>query len=454
MTESTGTGPVADPGAPGWHDLPENVRTFVISVAARAVGAVPPEQLPGALLPVARFTPAKRARRGAAPLARALERDAGFRALVAQYLPDGSRLDAGSPPGADRRSPSAHSDPVAEAARVFLLHLPDTGALAAAAGADELASLRARVAELTDSVDRLTARLAQSSQRPARPASSGADPEAADSVRGDARAEAERLRRRLREQGSRVKAAEQSAAAAAAEARARCEEAEARAAREQATAENWRARAEREAQRAERANQALDRLRDRAGQQRADTDRRLELLLDALQQAAEGLRREWRLTSGGADPAEVVARGLPEVDRARRRSVDPALLLDWLALPAAHLIVDGYNVTKTGYPELSLADQRDRLIRALGALAARTGAEMTVVFDGAAVVAAPSAVRGVRVTFSPPGVIADDVVRQLAAAEPAGRVVVVVSSDREVVDGVRRSGARTAPSAVLLALLG
>jgi hypothetical protein len=51
-------------------------------------------------------------------------------------------------------------------------------------------------------------------------------------------------------------------------------------------------------------------------------------------------------------------------------------------------------------------------------------------------------------------VIADDVIRQMAAAEPVGRVLIVVSSDREVADGVRRSGARVAASTVLLEMLG
>ena len=67
---------------------------------------------------------------------------------------------------------------------------------------------------------------------------------------------------------------------------------------------------------------------------------------------------------------------------------------------------------------MTLADQRMRLIRSLGAIAARTSAEVTVVFDGAAVTAPPAAIRGVRVLFSPPGVIADQIVKDLAAAEP------------------------------------
>jgi hypothetical protein len=447
------SGPGADDDAPQpeWADLPAIVRTAVIAVAARALGAVPADQVPTALAPVARFTPGKRARLGAGPLARVLEQDTGFRALVAQHLPP----------------VTAATDAAALAAHSYLLRLPDAAErVAAAAREDEIAMLRGRVAELTTTIEELTARLAAladpatggggqpRSGRSARTgrAATGAQP-ATGPADAEESAELERLRRRLRDQGARVKTAEQAAQAAADEVRRVREEAEARIAREQASTENWRGRAEREAQRADAARQALDRLRDQAGEERAIADRRLGLLLDAVEQAAAGLRREWRLATGGPAPADVVARRLPGVDTTRARSADPALLLDWLALPGAHLIVDGYNVTKSGFPELSLADQRDRLTRLLSTLAARTGAEITVVFDGAAVVAAPVSTRGVRVLFSPPGVIADDVIRQLAGAEPAGRVVVVVSSDREVVDGVRRSGARTAPSAVLLQVL-
>ncbi|MBA2322654.1 MAG: NYN domain-containing protein, partial [Pseudonocardiales bacterium] len=135
--------------------------------------------------------------------------------------------------------------------------------------------------------------------------------------------------------------------------------------------------------------------------------------------------------------------------------VDTAGLDRVLALPGAHLIVDGYNVSKAGYPDLTLFDQRTRLIGRLGVLAARTGAEVTCVFDGAAVQAGPDRrPRGVRVLFSDAGVAADDVIRSLVAAEPSGRPLVVASSDREVADGVRRYGAHPVPSAVLLERLG
>jgi predicted RNA-binding protein with PIN domain len=60
----------------------------------------------------------------------------------------------------------------------------------------------------------------------------------------------------------------------------------------------------------------------------------------------------------------------------------------------------------------------------------------------------------VRVLFSAPEQIADDLIRALVAAEPAGRVIVVATSDQQVVRDVQRAGAWTVPSRVLLALLG
>jgi predicted RNA-binding protein with PIN domain len=112
-------------------------------------------------------------------------------------------------------------------------------------------------------------------------------------------------------------------------------------------------------------------------------------------------------------------------------------------------------VTKTGYPDLTLEDQRVRLVSGLAALAARTGAEVTCVFDGAEVaVRVPTAAsKRVRVRFSPPGQIADELIRRLVRAEPAGRPLTVCSADKEVVDGVRRSGARIVTPRALLARL-
>ena len=78
-----------------------------------------------------------------------------------------------------------------------------------------------------------------------------------------------------------------------------------------------------------------------------------------------------------------------------------------------------------------------------------------MVFDAAQTDHRPpvNAPRGVRVLYSPRGVIADDVIRDLVAAEPTGRVVVVVTADQEVVRDVTRDGARVVPPQALLDLL-
>jgi predicted RNA-binding protein with PIN domain len=59
----------------------------------------------------------------------------------------------------------------------------------------------------------------------------------------------------------------------------------------------------------------------------------------------------------------------------------------------------------------------------------------------------------VRVLFSEPGVLADDVIRSIVAAEPHGRPVAVVTADRAVVTSIRAHGAYAVPSAVLVTRL-
>jgi predicted RNA-binding protein with PIN domain len=94
------------------------------------------------------------------------------------------------------------------------------------------------------------------------------------------------------------------------------------------------------------------------------------------------------------------------------------------------------------------------LVEALAAVAARTGAEITCCFDGAdAEGRAGNLIRGVRVVFSDPGQIADELILRLVRAEPPGRPVVVVSSDGEVATGARAAGARAAAATALLRLL-
>jgi predicted RNA-binding protein with PIN domain len=198
--------------------------------------------------------------------------------------------------------------------------------------------------------------------------------------------------------------------------------------------------------------------RTAAKEARAVDDARLWLLLETIGQAAVGLRRELALDPATTLPADHVAAGLADrpgdPGRTMARALeadDPARLDQLLALPRVHLLVDGYNVTKRGFGDLSLEQQRGRLVAALAAIAAQTGAETTVVFDGAEKLnAVPGIPRGLRVLFSRKGQTADELIRALVRAEPAGRPVVVISSDREVADGVRRHGAYPLSSDTLL----
>jgi predicted RNA-binding protein with PIN domain len=119
------------------------------------------------------------------------------------------------------------------------------------------------------------------------------------------------------------------------------------------------------------------------------------------------------------------------------------------------LLVDGYNVTMFGWPGRPIPEQRARLVDALAELVARTGADVEVVFDGGADASNPTlgARRGVRVSFSPPGVEADDVVIARAVEVPAHRPVTVASNDRRVREGALAAGANVVSSAQLLAAL-
>jgi predicted RNA-binding protein with PIN domain len=182
-------------------------------------------------------------------------------------------------------------------------------------------------------------------------------------------------------------------------------------------------------------------------------DARLWLLVDTLVQAANGVRRELSLSPTDVRPADAVESA--EREGGPRNAGDQNALDRLLALPNVHVVIDGYNVTKTGYGELSLVEQRVRLIGALAPLAAQSGAEITVAFDGGErPPVQPATPRGVRVLFSAADEIADDLIRRIVSAEPPGRPVVVVTNDRQVISDTGRAGAWSVPSQVLLARLG
>lgn len=426
--------------------LPAAVRAKVVSWAATCLGTLPADQIPVGLRAFARFTPGKRARLAAGPIAAALESDVVFRQRVAEQVQVARAALVGAlAEGGDQAGATLEE----LAAAAYVLRTPGwRERLIEVAG--ELTARADVVAGAVqgDVVRRLTEQLG------ALRSSARAE---AERLRGEAeaaRAEVLVVRRRVRELGDRVgraEAGQRAAEQAVLEERAALAALQAGAREQVRSATAWLAVAE----------AALAAGRQNARDGRAADELRLRVLLDALLGAATGLRRELALPPAEGRPADALAATYapgaavgPALQG--RDAADPALLDALLGVPLVHLLVDGYNVTKTGYGELALEAQRGRLLLGLGALTARTGAEVTVVFDGAERVTAVAlpAPRGVRLLFSREGETADEVLRHLVRQEPRGRPLVVVSSDREVADGVRDAGARAVPSLTLLRLLG
>lgn len=124
-----------------------------------------------------------------------------------------------------------------------------------------------------------------------------------------------------------------------------------------------------------------------------------------------------------------------------------------LRTPDAIVLVDGYNVAKLGWPALSLEQQRGACVEAAENLARRWGTLVHVVFDGASVVGASADRRRlVRVSYSPEGVTADDVLRAEVASIDVDRPVIVVTNDQAVITDVRAVGANTVASNAFLSV--
>ncbi|MFJ7154718.1 NYN domain-containing protein [Streptomyces sp. NPDC101118] len=423
--------------------LPEGVRRRVVAFVSDAFGGLTVADLPAQLRQYARFTPSRRAKFAGNAMAAALESDPVFRGRIGERLKEtqaelAGALESGAPPAA--------ADPLDVAAVAYVLRPAGWVKLVAAAGEEAQRVDAERAGEETQrELERLREELAalREHQR------TGGEQQRQELEA--ARKEAESLQRKLRSAQNDVKRGEAALRKITAEIDGIRSEAAAQVAAAESETRRLKSRlAEVEA--------ALEASRRSAREGRSIEDMRLRLLLDTVLESAQGLRRELALPPASVRPADTVdavepGRMTPKDIAARALSeTDPALLDQLLALPQAHLVVDGYNVTKTGYPTMPLEKQRLRLLGGLSVLAAQTGAEMTCVFDGAELAApvllAPP--RGVRVLFSKPGVTADELIRQLVRAEPPGRPVVVVSTDREVADGVAKAGARPVASALLL----
>ncbi|MEU8033039.1 NYN domain-containing protein [Streptomyces sp. NPDC049099] len=443
MVETTGGGPGDGTAEVLDRPLPDGVRRRVVQIVSDGFGGLTVVELPAQLRQYARFAPNRRAKFAGNAMAAALETDPLFRQRIGEKFREAQpelagALDSGSPPPA--------ADPLDVAAAAYVLRPPGWVKLVTAAGEEaQRADAERADEESRAELERLRAELAQARDQ------TRAETERLRTELESARREAESLHRKLRAALSDVKRGEAALRKARGEIDAVRTEAHLQVSAAESESRRLKARLG-------EAEATLEATRRAAREGRSVEDMRVRLLLDTLLEATQGLRRELALPPVSVRPAETVdavepGRMTPKDIAARALSEhDPAILDQLLALPQAHLVVDGYNVTKTGYPQMPLEKQRLRLLGQLSALAAQTGAEVTCVFDGAELAApvllAPP--RGVRVLFSKPGVTADELIRQLVRAEPPGRPVIVASTDREVADGVAKAGARPVASAVLL----
>jgi predicted RNA-binding protein with PIN domain len=423
--------------------LPAAVRSRMIALAAQALTKMPMSQIPPALRRSVDFAPSKRAKLVGAQLAAALETDDEFRdhlaTQVRALVPDVvAGLESEPAPGFSSTD---------AAAVAFIVRTSGwTDVVRAATQAVDVAPSSG---DLLDSVDRLTAALAQ------------------------ARGKNKEIRSRLRAQLDAVKAENAQLRRTLGHTRVQLKEALLRAEDAMAAVEDQ----QRETAVASRFLEAeTRRLRARITELesqhtsarravRDDRDAevmRLRLLLDTVGDAVAGLRRELALPPSDLLPADTVLAlepGSESLVSAVGRALlddDPTLLRRLIELPQVHLIVDGYNVSKTAWPTAPLEQQRERLAAGLASLVAGKRVETTIVFDGAELAHPPSMPtrRIVRVRFSPQGVIADDVIRELVEAEPTGRPVVVVTTDRELATSVTKKGARAVASMALVRALG
>lgn len=413
--------------------LSEPIRQRVVALAAAVLTALPNDEMPVALRKVAKFAPNRRARLGGAAIAAQLTADSVFRQRISgRVLAEAGELGTAVLGG---MAPAA-ADPIEVAALAYLARPDGWRELLDAAG--QAVAAEAESTAVAEHIRDAEARAAR-----------------AEHDRAVARVEADKLRdelARVRDELGQLREEARASGKALRETQAQLKRANELLAIEKGRAAKGHGDHEAELRRLRArladAEAAAGDARQAARDTRAVDEARLWLLLETIGQAAVGLRRELALDPAKVLPGDTVAAayadmaGAPTATNRATDGDDPARLAQLLALPKAHLVVDGYNVTKRGFAEMSLEQQRNRLVTGLGGVAAQTGAEVTVVFDGAERVhGLPAPPRGVRVLFSRKGETADEVIRRLVRAEPPGRPIVVVSSDREVADGVRRHGA-------------
>lgn len=257
--------------------LPPGVRKKVVSLAARALSAMPPEQIPPALRRAANFAPARRARLAGAQLAAAVESDENFRSHLAVQV----RALVPQLVNAVEDGTSITPDRAVEVAAVAYLVRPPGWERVLDSINDAEPAGGSSSDELSQTVQRLTAALL------------------------GARGEVKVVRERLRGQLDEMKADNAQLRRSLGAVRQQLRSAETAAATADEAATDGRQNATAAARTAEaEARRLRSRIADLEGQvvaaRRASRDARdinamrLRLLVDTLVDAAAGLRRSWR----------------------------------------------------------------------------------------------------------------------------------------------------------------
>jgi predicted RNA-binding protein with PIN domain len=441
----------------------------LLDAAADVLRALEPDAVPAALRTLAGFD-----RRGLTntaarhQLRRAFDLDDDFRARVVEAF--GARpevvavLDGWTAADAVTRAhdAAARDDLVVLTSALYAVHPDGFEFGLGVACAEDREQRDART--LHDELRAQTAQVAAAEER-CRRVESDLTTARADVARLDAELREERRGRRDRES-----AADRQAEDAARKAR----EAEAGLDKARRDLELAETRARRDADRARDAERRLRELRREATPPPADTGwvvsrpggpdleglvRRARELAEELARALPGPPRP----PAPPGPPVPATPGRPAPESGRRTAVPcpPGLRADqpegldaMLRTRGVVLVVDGYNVSMTGWPGTPVDRQRDQLVGALERLHLRLRCDVVVVFDGAdVVVVTPRRPRGVRVVFSPAGEPADPVIIREVAALPLRVPVVVASSDGWVRDHAVGEGATPVASATLLDVL-
>src|SRR5439155_2077407 len=268
-----GDGAASNGSTVDWTQLPDAVRGKLAELAAEAIGVLPRVDVPQQLRAVARFAPAKRARLGAGAIVASLRDSVAFRTAVVEWTRE-HRPAALDLAGADPAAVAAAAVLLGEDTAEHYLELVSRRASDAGLRAERDAAvakaerLQAEVKRLQDELD----------------AAQGM----ADRVRAEGEAELERLRKKLREQGVRLREARDQAERAVAEADRIRTETAAQVSTLTDQRDRERDRSELERTRAERAEAEAEIARQSAREARQADEVRLALLVDTLDGAVTG----------------------------------------------------------------------------------------------------------------------------------------------------------------------